>query len=62
MIQGPQVVAFGSSRVWELSTAVVGTQRGDFYNAGLAAATVEDYIVLWSVLKSNTLAFEPDLV
>jgi hypothetical protein len=51
VITPPRLVAFGSSRVMPVSTAMVGAASGDFYNAGLSAGTVEDFIVLWSVLE-----------
>ncbi|HEV8585463.1 MAG TPA: hypothetical protein VGT02_10900 [Methylomirabilota bacterium] len=50
-IPPPRVVAFGSSRVMTLSTAMVGAAPGEFYNAGLSGGTVEDFIVLWTTLR-----------
>jgi hypothetical protein len=47
----PRLVAFGSSRVRDVSGALVGAGPGEFYNLGMSAATVEDYIALWSLLK-----------
>jgi len=47
----PRLVAFGSSRVMPVSTALMGVPPGAFYNTGLSAASVEDFIVLWSVLE-----------
>jgi hypothetical protein len=47
----PRVVAFGSSRIMQLTTAALGLRPGDFYNAGMAGAVVEDFAALWSVLK-----------
>jgi hypothetical protein len=51
VIPPPRLVAFGSSRVMPVCTAMVGAPPGAFYNAGLSAASVEDFIVLWSVLE-----------
>ncbi len=53
VIPHPRLVAFGSSRMQPLSTEMVGLAPGEFYNAGLSGGTVEDFIVLWSVLKAN---------
>jgi hypothetical protein len=50
-IPPPRIVAFGSSRVMEVSTALAGVPGGQFYNAGMSSATVEDYIALWSILE-----------
>jgi hypothetical protein len=51
VVARPRVVAFGSSRVQPLSTqAIAGVAPGEFYNAGMAGATVEDYIAAWSTL------------
>jgi hypothetical protein len=50
-IARPRVVAFGSSRVMEVSTELAGLAPGEFYNAGMSAATVEDFIALWSILE-----------
>jgi hypothetical protein len=47
----PRLVAFGSSRVMAVSHALTGAGEGDFYNAGMSAATVEDFIALWSILE-----------
>jgi hypothetical protein len=51
VIPRPRVVAFGSSRVMLASTAMIGVGPDEFYNAGLSGGTVEDFIVLWSVLE-----------
>jgi hypothetical protein len=51
IIPRPRVVAFGSSRIMSASTAMIGVGSGEFYNAGLSGGTVEDFIVLWSVLE-----------
>jgi len=51
VVPRPRVVAFGSSRVREVSSPLVGVAPGEFYNLGMSAATVEDYIALWSLLK-----------
>ena len=50
-IPTPRLVAFGSSRVMEISTDLAGVAPGAFYNAGMSAATVEDFIALWSILE-----------
>jgi hypothetical protein len=50
-IARPRLVAFGSSRVMEVSTSLARVAPGDFYNAGMSAATVEDFIALWSILE-----------
>jgi len=50
-IPAPRIVAFGSSRVMEISTMLAGVPPGAFYNAGMSAATVEDFIALWSILE-----------
>lgn len=50
-IARPRVVTFGSSRVMEVSTVLAGLAPGEFYNAGMSAATVEDFIALWSILE-----------
>ena len=50
-IARPRVVAFGSSRVMEVSTEHAGLAPGEFYNAGMSAATVEDFMALWSILE-----------
>lgn len=52
-IPRPRLVAFGSSRVMEVSTAMIEAGPGEFYNAGLSGGTVEDFIALWSVLKAT---------
>jgi hypothetical protein len=51
VVPRPRVVAFGSSRIMSASTAMLGVGSGEFYNAGLSGGTVEDFIVLWSVLE-----------
>ncbi len=50
-IPRPRVVAIGSSRVMQLSTPGLGLRPGEFYNAGIPAPTVEDYIAVWWWLK-----------
>ena len=50
-IPRPRVVAIGSSRVMQLSTTGLGLRPGEFYNAGIPAPTVEDYIAVWWWLK-----------
>jgi hypothetical protein len=39
--------------VRELSSRLVGAASGEFYNLGMSAASVEDYVALWSILKSQ---------
>jgi len=51
VITRPRLVAFGSSRVRDVAGTLVGAAPGEFYNLGMSAATVEDYIALWSLLK-----------
>lgn len=51
VIPRPRVVAFGSSRVMTVSTAMVDATPGEFYNIGLSGGTVEDFIVLWTALR-----------
>ena len=46
----PRLVALGSSRVMQLSATALGAAPGEFYNAGLAGASVEDFVAVWSVL------------
>jgi hypothetical protein len=50
-IPPPRVVAFGSSRVMQLDTALLGLAPGEFYNTALSSGTVEDFIGLWMALK-----------
>jgi hypothetical protein len=51
VIPRPRVVAFGSSRVMQLTGALVGAEPGAFYNLGMSGATVEDFIGLWETLR-----------
>ena len=53
VIARPRVVAFGSSRVQPLSTTVAGLRPGELYTAGMAGATVEDFIAAWSTLADS---------
>ena len=53
VIRRPAVVAFGSSRVMPLSGEALGLAPGEFYNAAVSAASVEDYIAFWQVLKRD---------
>src|SRR4029450_11939230 len=48
-IPAPRIVAFGSSRVMEISTMLAGVPPGAFYNAGMSGATGEDFHALWVV-------------
>ena len=52
-IPRPRVVAFGSSRIRELSSAALDASPGTFYNAGMSAASVEDYIAVWELLRAT---------
>jgi hypothetical protein len=52
-IPRPRVVAFGSSRVRDVSSRLANAAPGAFYNLGMSAAIVEDYIALWSMLKRD---------
>ena len=58
VIPPPRLVAFGSSRVMPVSTALVGGPPGAFYNTGLSAASVEDVIVLWPKRDGEPAAAE----
>src|SRR5262245_28502563 len=51
-IPRPRVVALGSSRVRELSSAALDARPGTYYNAGMSAASVEDYIAVWALLRA----------
>ena len=51
VIPRPAVVAFGSSRVMPLAGAALGLAPGQFYNAAVSAASVEDHIAFWQLLK-----------
>ena len=48
-----RVAVFGSSRILPLSTAAAGLPPGALFNAGVGAATVEDYIALWMRLRKQ---------
>jgi uncharacterized protein YfiM (DUF2279 family) len=50
-IPRPAVVAFGSSRVMPLGGAALGLAPGRFYNAAVSAASVEDHIAFWQLIK-----------
>ena len=50
-IPRPAVVAFGSSRVMPLGGAALGLAPGQFYNAAVSAASVEDHIAFWQLIK-----------
>jgi hypothetical protein len=49
-IARPRVVAFGSSRIMQLTTAAAGAAAGEFYNTGMSGATIEDHVAMWAVL------------
>jgi hypothetical protein len=52
VIPRPRVVSFGSSRVMQLTGALVGVEPpATFYNLGMSGATVEDYVGLWEILR-----------
>lgn len=53
MIPRPAVVAFGSSRVMPLAGAALGLAPGQFYNAAVSSASVEDHIAFWQLLKQG---------
>ena len=50
-IPRPQVVVFGSSRAMQIAGALVGVAAPKFYNLGMSAATVEDFVGLWEILR-----------
>jgi len=52
-IPPPRIVAFGSSRIRELSGAAIDASAGTFYNAGMSAASIEDYIAVWALLRAS---------
>ena len=58
-IPRPAVVAFGSSRVMPLGGAALGLAPGRFYNTAVSAASVEDHIAFWQILKRGGRA--PDV-
>lgn len=49
-IPPPRIVAFGSSRIRSVSSDMLRAGPGAFYNAGMSAASVEDYIAVWWLL------------
>jgi len=53
LVDRPRVVLLGSSRVTKLSAAALGLPRAAFYNAGMGAATVEDFIGVWALLRDQ---------
>ncbi|HJR03916.1 MAG TPA: hypothetical protein VKA83_19915 [Methylomirabilota bacterium] len=53
VIPPPRLTTFGSSRVREVSTDLVHARPGAFYNLGMSAAMVEDYIALWSLIEAR---------
>jgi len=59
VIERPRVIVFGSSRVREISGALVHAAPGQFYNLGMSAAVVEDYIGLWSLIEERGI--RPDI-
>jgi hypothetical protein len=59
IIERPRVIVFGSSRVREISGALVHAAPGDFYNLGMSAAVVEDHIGLWSLIEERGI--RPDI-
>ena len=63
LVSPPQIVSFGSSRVWELSQLMFPARR--FLNAGANSATLDDYIAMWGLFetgrpKPETLILEAD--
>ncbi len=59
VIERPRVTVFGSSRVREISGALVHVAPGEFYNLAMSAAVVEDYVGLWSLLEKRNI--RPDV-
>jgi hypothetical protein len=59
VIEGPRLTVFGSSRVRKMSGPLVHAPPGDFYNLGMSAAIVEDYIGLWSLIEKRGI--RPDV-
>lgn len=59
VIARPRVIVFGSSRVREVSGALAHAAPGNFYNLGMSAAVVEDYIGLWSLIEERGI--RPDV-
>src|SRR5262245_20285181 len=55
VIARPRLVAFGSSRVREVTGALLGARAGEFYNLGVSAGAVEDHIAFWARLKRRGL-------
>lgn len=53
LVGRPRVVLFGSSRVTKLSAGALGLPRAAFYNAGMGAASVEDFIGVWTLLRDQ---------
>ncbi|MFI5325630.1 MAG: hypothetical protein ACHQ7H_05300 [Candidatus Rokuibacteriota bacterium] len=53
VIPRPRLAAFGSSRVREVATGVARVGPGEFYNLGMSAAVVEDYIALWTLMDER---------
>ena len=53
VIPRPAVVAFGSSRVMPVSGGALGLAPGQFYNAAVSAASLEDHLALWQLLKRS---------
>lgn len=53
VIPRPRLTAFGSSRVREMSGALLHARPGEFYNLGMSAAVVEDYIALWTLIEER---------
>jgi len=53
VIPRPRIVTFGSSRVMLVSTGMVDAGPGQFYNAGLSGGSIEDHIVLWTVMRDS---------
>jgi hypothetical protein len=53
VIPPPRLVAFGSSRVREVSSVAAHAGPGELYNLGMSAAVVEDYIALWTLIDQR---------
>jgi hypothetical protein len=51
VIERPQVIVFGSSRAMQVNGEMIGVAPPGFYNLGMSAATVEDFVGLWETLR-----------
>ena len=53
VIPAPRMVAFGSSRIMQLTSAAAGLGPGEFYNVGMSGATIEDFVAMWRGLERS---------